>query len=229
MPGLRVENEECLRAADGRFGGGYLRNRHSRHLRHIELFLVERARKHLVGGDAVDGRVINAVEHAVLDACLPLFIGDGAHGALRRQHGRTLHNAGRAACIQAGNQRFTGLERRDGFRCVKRRIRAERHCGGADSLLVKRCIRAQCMLNAVAELPQNRHGDVARALGDKVHADALGANQPDDLLQHLQQRLRAVIEEQMRFIEEEHEARLLQIAAFRQQLVKLGKHPQQEG
>ena len=85
------------------------------------------------------------------------------------------------------------------------------------------------MLDAVAELPQNAHGNVAGVLGDEIHADALRANQPDDLLQRFQQRLGAVVEEQVRLVEEEHHARLVQIAAFGQQLVQLRQHPQQEG
>ena len=42
---------------------------------------------------------------------------------------------------------------------------AEGHRSGADGLLVKRRVGAQGVLDAVAELPQNAHGNVCRGSG----------------------------------------------------------------
>ena len=226
MPCLRVEHKESIGAADRRRGG---RNLRRGGFRRGHLLLLERTCQHFVGGNAVNRRVVNAAEGTGFDALLPHIAVDGVHGALRGKDGRTLDDARRTVRIEEGNQRFACFERGDGFRRIERGIRTEGHRSGADGLLVKRRVGAQGVLNAVAELPQNAHGNVAGVLGDEIHADALGANQPDDLLQRFQQRLGAVVEEQVRLVEEEHHARLVQIAAFGQQLVQLRQHPQQEG
>ena len=62
----------------------------------------------------------------------------------------------------------------------------------------------------------------------KIHADALGADEPHDLLDLVQQRLRRVGEQQVRLVEEEHELRLVRIADFGQSLVELGQQPEQQ-
>ena len=85
------------------------------------------------------------------------------------------------------------------------------------------------MLHAVGELGQYVVGDIRRALGNEVDADALGADQLDDLDDLLHERLGRVVEEQMRLVKEEDHARLVGIADLGQLLVKLGHHPQQEG
>ena len=83
------------------------------------------------------------------------------------------------------------------------------------------------MLHAVAELAEHLVRDVARVLRDEVHADALGADQPGDLLDLEEQRVRDVVEEQVGLVEEEHELRLRQVAGLRQALEQLAQHPQQ--
>ena len=62
---------------------------------------------------------------------------------------------------------------------------------GLDRLLVARREGAQRVLHAVAELAEHRVGNVERILRDEVDADALGADQPHDLLDLLEQRLAA--------------------------------------
>src|SRR5690606_22704252 len=69
---------------------------------------------------------------------------------------------------------------------------------------------------------------VERILRDEVHADALRANEAHDLLDLLDERFRRIVEEQMRLVEEEHEARLLQISDLGQMLEELREQPQQE-
>ncbi len=84
------------------------------------------------------------------------------------------------------------------------------------------------MLHAVAELAQHLVRHVDRVLRDEEHADALGADQAHDLLDPVEQRLRRVVEQQMRLVEEENELRLVEIADFRQLLEQLRQQPQQE-
>ena len=84
------------------------------------------------------------------------------------------------------------------------------------------------MLDAVTELPQHAVGNIQRVLSDKVNPDTFRADKADYLLDFSQQRLRGVSEQQMRFVEEEHQLRLLRIADFRQMLKQLRQQPQQE-
>ena len=116
------------------------------------------------------------------------------------------------------------IARRD----VELRIRPQRVGGGLHRLLIARREGAQRVLHAVAELSQHRVGDVGRALGDEVDADALRSDQPHDLLDLLDQRRRRVGEQQVRFVEEEHQRRLVGIADLRQPLEQLRQHPEQE-
>jgi hypothetical protein len=75
----------------------------------------------------------------------------------------------------------------------------------AHRLLVARGEGAQGVLDAVAELAQDLVGHVVRVLRAEVDAHALGADQPHHLLDPLQQRRRAVVEQQVRLVEEEHQ------------------------
>ncbi len=99
---------------------------------------------------------------------------------------------------------------------------------GFDRLLVARGEGAQRVLHAVAELPQHGVGNVERVLGDEIDAHALGADQAHHLLDFFEQRLRRVVEQQVRFVEEEHQLRFLRVAHFRQLLEQLRQQPQQE-
>jgi hypothetical protein len=72
-------------------------------------------------------------------------------------------------------------------------------------LLFGRRVGAQGVLDAVAELGQDAFGQVARVLGDEIDADALGADQADDLLDLVDQGLGRVVEQQVGLVEEEDE------------------------
>ena len=111
---------------------------------------------------------------------------------------------------------------------VERRVRPQRLGGDLHRLLIARRERAQRVLHAVAELPEDGVGHVRRVLRDEVHADALRANQADDLLDLLDERRRRIVEQQVRFVEEEDERRLLRIADLRQPLEQLRQHPEQK-
>ena len=85
------------------------------------------------------------------------------------------------------------------------------------------------MLDTVRELRQNFIRDVRRALRHEVDSDALRANQFDNLSDFLHQSLWAVRKQQMCFIKEEYHPRLIQVANFRELLIKIRHHPEQEG
>jgi hypothetical protein len=85
------------------------------------------------------------------------------------------------------------------------------------------------VLYAIPELAEHRLGDVRRALGHEIHADAFRANQADDLFDLLHERRRRVGEQEVRLVEKEHERRLLDVSDFRQMFEQLGEHPQQKG
>src|ERR671935_96992 len=89
-------------------------------------------------------------------------------------------------------------------------------------------VRAERVLNAVAELAEDLVGDVVRELRAEVHADALRANDADDLLHALSQRRRRIVEEQMRLVEAEHELGPIEVADFGEILEELGEEPEQE-
>ena len=74
------------------------------------------------------------------------------------------------------------------------------------------------------------HGirDVNRILSDEINPDALRADQPYHLLDLVHQRLRRIVEQQMRLVEEEHELGFRWVAGLGQFLEQLGQHPQQE-
>ena len=84
------------------------------------------------------------------------------------------------------------------------------------------------MLEAVAELAQDVVRHVVGELRAEIHAHALGADDADHLLDPLFQRGRRVVEQQMRFVEDEDQLRFVQIADFRQILEQLRQQPQQE-
>ena len=71
--------------------------------------------------------------------------------------------------------------------------------------------------------PEHGVGHVQRILRDEEDAHAFGADEPHDLLDPVEQRLRRVGEQQMRLVEEEHELRLVGVAHLGQPLVELGR------
>ena len=100
--------------------------------------------------------------------------------------------------------------------------------GGFHRFLVARGEGAQRMLHAIAELAEDFGGHVVGELRAEIHAHALGADDADHLFHALAQRRRGVVEQQMGFVEEEHQLGFVQIAHFRQVLEQLGEQPQQE-
>src|SRR5262249_39271023 len=71
-------------------------------------------------------------------------------------------------------------------------------------------------------------GNIVRKLRTKIHAHTFGPNQAHDLFDTLQQRRGSVIKKQMRFIEKEHQLRLVEVTYFGQALEQFRQEPQQE-
>ena len=84
------------------------------------------------------------------------------------------------------------------------------------------------MLDPVAELTEDLVRHVVGELRAEVHAHALGADDPHDLLDALAQRRRCVVEQEVRLVEEEHQLGLLEIADLREVLEELRQEPQQK-
>jgi len=84
------------------------------------------------------------------------------------------------------------------------------------------------VLHAVPELPEHDIGKVDRILGDKVNANALGADQAHHLLDFVDKRFRGILEEQVGFVEEEDELRFVEIADLGELLEHLREEIEQE-
>ena len=136
---------------------------------------------------------------------------------------------GTAFFVEEGNQRLADAEFGDGGGGVEFRVGAHGLRRRLDGLLVARGEGAQGVLDAVAELAEDFFRDVERVLRDEIDADALRADQADDLFDLVGQRLRRIAEQQVGFVEEEDQLRLVEVAGFRQLLEQLGEQPEQEG
>ena len=84
------------------------------------------------------------------------------------------------------------------------------------------------VLDLHAELPENRVGQVSWVLGDKDDADALRADQLDDRLELVEQRVAGLVEHEVGLVDEDYELRLVGVAALRHRRVDLGHHLQHE-
>ena len=85
------------------------------------------------------------------------------------------------------------------------------------------------MLHAVAQLGQHAVGNVQRVLRDEIHAHALGTHQAHHQLNALLQDLGRIVEQEVGLVKEEHQLGLVGVADFRELLVQVRQHPQQEG
>jgi hypothetical protein len=95
--------------------------------------------------------------------------------------------------------------------------------GRAHRLLVARRDGPERVLDAVAELSEDRLGDVERALGDEIHPHPLRADEAHHLLDLVEQGLRGIAEKEMGLIEKEHELGAIEVAGLRQFLEDLGE------
>ena len=131
--------------------------------------------------------------------------------------------------VKRGDQRFAHFEFGDGLFDIKVRVDPECFSRCLDRPLIARGIGAQCVLDPVAKLPGDLFGNVDRVLADEIDPDAFRTDQPDHLLHLVEQRLRGIVEQQVRFIKEEHQPGLFGIAHFGQRLEQFAHQPQQKG
>ena len=131
---------------------------------------------------------------------------------LRRPHQRALDRPRRAARVEQLDQRLAGAKLGDRRRDVEPGIGPEGLGGRLDAAVVLGGEGAQRVLEAIAELAGDVLGDIARILGDEEDPDPLGADQPHDLLDLVDQRPGRVLEQQVRLVEEEDQLRLGRIA-----------------
>ena len=83
------------------------------------------------------------------------------------------------------------------------------------------------MLHAISELPENCFWNIERILRDEVDADTLRSHQPHDLRDIVGDYCGQIGEQQMRFVKEENQLRLIGIACLRKPLEEIGQQPQQ--
>ncbi len=161
--------------------------------------------QHLVGGFGIDRGVVFALHRAVVHDGLAFLRRDRSDPRRRRPDHDALDHRRHAVAFQKRHQRLALAEFHDDLGGVELRIGPERLRGRRDRLLVARRERAQRMLHAVAQLGEHLVRHVDRVLRHEIDADALRADQPHHLLDLVHQRLRRVVEQQMRLVEEEHE------------------------
>jgi hypothetical protein len=157
------------------------------------------------------------------------LVGDRAEAAAGRGDHRALDRHRHAALLQGRDERFADAKLCDRLGHVDLRIRREGFRSGLDRFLVARRERAQRVLDAIAHLTEDDVGHVVGILRAEIHADTFRANQTHDLLDALAQRGRRVVEQQVRFVEEEHELGLVEIADLGEFLEQFREHPEQEG
>ncbi len=172
--------------------------------------------------------VVLAADRAARADRRALLRRDRAHPAARRADHRALDRHRHALLLERRHERLADAELGDDLGDVELGVGHERLGGGAHRLLVARRVGAQRVLDPVAELAEDLVRHVVGKLRAEVHAHALGADDPHDLLDALAQRRRRVVEQQVRLVEEEHQLRLVEIADLRQVLEELREQPQEE-
>ena len=140
-----------------------------------------------------------------------------------------LHDTRSSRLIQHRDQRLSDTEIRQNFVGLKGWIDAEGICRCLDIFHIRRGVGVQRVLDLVSKLGQHFIRHILGALGDKVNAHALGADQFHHLFDLIPQCFGNIVEQQMRFVKEEHHPRFLQIPHFRQDRVQFREHPEQEG
>ena len=157
-----------------------------------------------------------------------LSIGDRTDLRRGGDNPRALGDRRAAFRVEQRDERLADGQFGDGGSDIELRVRPQGFSGCFHGLLIARREGAERVLDAIAELPQHRVGDVRRTLRDEVHADALRPDQTHDLLDFLHQGCRGVGEEQVRLVEKEDKRGLVRISDLRQALEQLRQHPQQE-
>ena len=154
--------------------------------------------------------------------------GSRAHARCRWTNQHAFHRGGNSLVLKRGNQGFSHPQLTDHSFRIQGRVFPEGLCRHPHRLALFGGVGAQGVLNAVAQLSEDAVGNVRRALADKVDPHALGANQPYDLFNLLQQGLRRIAKQQVRLVEEEHQFRLIRVAELGQFLEQFREQPEQK-
>ena len=77
------------------------------------------------------------------------------------------------------------------------------------------------MLDSVADLAQHSLRHVGRILRYEPHGNAFGTDETDNLLHLVEERLRRVVEQKMRLVEEEGDLGPVEISRLRKEFVEL--------
>ena len=185
--------------------------------------------KHFGGRIPIERGIIFAIGRADRLDDRALFRCHRPQPRARRGNQRALDDRRAAIYLKRRDQRLTHPKFGDRGFDIEIGVDPESLCRRLDRSLIARSEGAQCVLDPVAELACDLFRDVDRVLGDEIDAHALGADQPDNLLHLVEQRLRRVLEQQMRFVEKEHQLGLVRIAHFGQRFEQFRQQPQQEG
>ena len=177
---------------------------------------------------AIHLHLVHAGDDGLAHERLSLVRRDRADPGCRCEHPRPLRDARDALLVQQGDERLAHSQLEDRRRDVDLRVGAHRLGGGPHRFLVAWRVGAQGVLDPVAELAQHLVGDVDRVLRDEVDAHALRANEAHDQLHLLEEGRRRIGKQQVGFVKEEDELRLLAVADFREVLEQLGQHPEEE-
>src|SRR5690606_12488097 len=162
--------------------------------------------QHLVGGLAIHELLVAAVQGAARYARRTLLRREWTHSAVRRANVRTLHHSRTTLLVQERHQRLTNAKLRYCGLHIQLGVHTERFGCRTNRLLVARRERPQRMLNTVSELAKHLVRQVQRVLGHEVHSHSLRTNQAHYLLDLLTQRLRSVVELQVRLVKEERKS-----------------------
>ena len=177
---------------------------------------------------AVDQFVVFAAIGRGVDDGGALSGGHWADAAARRGYEGTFDRRRRAIGHQKRDQSLADLQLGDGSADIDTGVGAKGFGRRFDGTLVARGEGAQRVLDAVAELPRDRFGNVDGVLTDEIDPDTFGAHQPHDLLHLVEQRFGGFVEQQMRLVEKEHQLGLFGVADFGEGAEQVRQQPEQE-
>src|SRR4029453_16157012 len=199
--------------------GGLSRRRFRRHRSLVQ---------YLVGRLAVDAGVVLPTNRAASPDGTALVSSDGSGSTAWRTDQRAFDRHRDAFLLKSRDERLPDAELADDRGNIQLGIGDKSLGSRADGLLVARRVCTQGVLNSITKLAQNLVRHIVWKLGAEVHADAFGSDQANDLLHALAQRLGRVVEEQLGFIEEENDLRLVQVPHFGQVFEELRQKPEQK-
>lgn len=182
-----------------------------------------------VGGLAVDALIVATLDGGPIDNTATLVGRDRTDLTPGWSDQGTLDDAWGAVIVEERDEGFADGEFGDGGGNIEVRIGTKRLRGSTNGTLVAWSEGAERVLNAVAELTEDKVRNVGWVLGDEVDPHALGADQANDLLDFLLEGVRRVGEEEMGLIKEEDEFRFVEIADFWQRLKEFRQEPEKEG